>query len=109
MTVRCENPRQFAPYSSRGPRNQRYALSHDPMLLNKLHNVQPSRETRAYALGGMQATCKPIGALKRTVPRNRMAITAAKCARPGAAAAYIKNSACFAPGGSDSIKYRSIC
>src|SRR5258707_816773 len=66
MTVRCENARQFAPYSSRGPRNQRYALSHDPMLLNKLHNVQPSRGTTAYALGGTQATCKPIGAFNTT-------------------------------------------
>ncbi len=83
MTVRCENPRQFGPYSGRGPRNQRYALSHDPMLLNKLHNVQPSRGTRAYALDGTQVTCKPIGALKRTVLRNRTAITAAKCARRG--------------------------
>jgi len=109
MTVRCENPRQFGPYSSRGPRNQRYALSHDPMLLNKCTMFKPSRETRAYALGGMQATCKPIGALKRTVLRNRMAITAAKCARRGPSATYIKNSSCSAPGGSGSIKRRAIC
>ena len=28
MTVRCENARQFGPYSRRGPRNQRHPIGH---------------------------------------------------------------------------------
>jgi hypothetical protein len=70
MAVCCENARQFGAYSCRGTGNQRHTFSHDSMLLNKLHDMRPTLSTRAYALGGTQATCKHIGVFKRTVPRN---------------------------------------
>jgi hypothetical protein len=35
-----------------------------------LQDMRLTLATRAYALGGMQATCKPIGVFKRTVLHN---------------------------------------
>ena len=67
MAVRCENARQFGAYSRRGTGNQRHTLGHDSMLLNLLQDRRITRPTRAYALGGMQATCKHDGVLKRTM------------------------------------------
>src|ERR1700716_248637 len=57
MAIRCENAGQFGAYSRRGTGNQRHTLSHDLMLLNELQDMRLT--TRAYALSGMQATCKP--------------------------------------------------
>jgi hypothetical protein len=37
------------------------------MLLNELQDTWLSHSTKAYGLGGMQAICKHIGLLKRTV------------------------------------------
>ena len=66
MAFRCKNARQFGAYSRRGTGNQRHTLGHDSMLLNYSGYADNASE-KAYALGGMQATCKHDGVLKRTI------------------------------------------